>query len=1000
MKNYSLLLLLYLSILQCVAQTNVQENKWEKHFQQAFQIAKTTKSMDSLFYHLQRAENELQTSKDWYVFGDSINTMGKWLKDKDFFPEAFQLFHTYLPIIEECLGREQEVIAKMYAYLGDAYQKQGRFEDAANYFDQALPIFDALGKEDTFVAHILRFRAGICSQTGNNPKAISLLKNALKIYKNYHHVSGQIRTLINLGATSNNLWEALEDSIAHKQSLQNYQKAIQLIDEQLKNKKENRSLQLLKANTLVNIGDALDQNDTLDQVGAYLFRAYDLFQQLDSKWHLGRAQEVIANYYEKKADTSQALQYYQISLKQLEEFYQTKHHRDIARIYCRMANIYFEQQLFSKSLGNYQKALNVLLPSFQDSLPTMHPNSDLFYHEPWIMETLAGKAEVFQQLYQTNNQSIEHLRHALQCSELAFEMAELLHRMYDRDSPKHFISEFIHETYETAIQVSLALYKETKEMQYFEKAFAFSEQSKASILREVINDLTAKNFSQIPIELLQKELDLKAELALLEKQLYDAQITQDTTEIKRVEMALYSQRKQLNQWVGELEEDYPDYYNLKYKSTTISLQNLQQRLTEHQALIEYFLGEQTVYCFVITSNGIQRHSFPIPEDFSVVVKEFRQAAGAKEEKRNDSIQEVYVKRAYQLYELLLKISLKELPSKAIQQLTIIPDGVLGYIPFDILLCDSIESHELHSSQSYLLQKYSISYAYSATLLFQDIMNQTFSHSFGGFGPVYAEKDLAILNREDTIDIEQPEIYASLSREGGDKLRDLESAREAVMDISILLEGDKWLEEAASEKNFKELAANYGILHLAMHGLVNDKNPLYSSLVFTLNADTLEDDNFLTAAEIYNLQLNAGLAVLSACQTGEGKFKRGEGIMSLARAFAYAGCPSMVMSLWSVPDKETGELMIYFYEELKGGKTKDVALQQAKLRYLEGHKENRVKTYPYHWAAFVPIGDMQAMQIERGVKWWMWLVIAFIFLIGIKKMKQYRQLYFPPLKSIT
>ncbi len=145
-----------------------------------------------------------------------------------------------------------------------------------------------------------------------------------------------------------------------------------------------------------------------------------------------------------------------------------------------------------------------------------------------------------------------------------------------------------------------------------------------------------------------------------------------------------------------------------------------------------------------------------------------------------------------------------------------------------------------------------------------------------------------------------------------------------------MQGKAWLAREATERNFKENANNYGILHLAMHGLLNDQDPMFSKLLFIQN-DTLEG-GFLNAAEIYDL--NAQLAVISACNTASGKINRGEGIMSLSRAFMYAGCPSIVASLWKAPDAATSKIMVHFYENLNKGLTKSEAIRQAKLAYLE------------------------------------------------------------------
>jgi len=213
---------------------------------------------------------------------------------------------------------------------------------------------------------------------------------------------------------------------------------------------------------------------------------------------------------------------------------------------------------------------------------------------------------------------------------------------------------------------------------------------------------------------------------------------------------------------------------------------------------------------------------------------------------------------------------------------------------------------------------------------------------------------------------------------------LPSARENVRKIAEIFSGKAFVSQEASKDNFMEKFNSFQILHFAMHGLVNNENPLYSQLVFTPQSDSTYE-HLLNAADLYNMKLNADLAVLSACNTGYGEIKRGEGVMSLSRAFTYAGCPSLIMSLWSVPDVQTSKLMLKFFQNIKEGKRKDVALQEAKLDYLQNSTEKTA--HPLYWAGFIPNGDMNALIINES---WSLMnyrfqgLIAFMFLgfIGI------------------
>ena len=220
---------------------------------------------------------------------------------------------------------------------------------------------------------------------------------------------------------------------------------------------------------------------------------------------------------------------------------------------------------------------------------------------------------------------------------------------------------------------------------------------------------------------------------------------------------------------------------------------------------------------------------------------------------------------------------------------------------------------------------------------------------------------------------------------------LEGAKNEVKNIKEIFRTDSWMDKKATEKNFIDNATDYAILHLAMHTILDDANPMYSKLVFYQEDEPeSEEDNLLNTYELFDLTLNAELAVLSACNTGYGKLQRGEGIMSLARGFLYAGVPSIMMTLWPIDDAATAEMMRYFYQNLAKGKKKDIALRDAKLKFLES--SGMLNSHPHFWASFVSIGPDDAIshtQTKNTTVWWiiigMTLAIALAFIL-IKKMR--------------
>ncbi len=188
---------------------------------------------------------------------------------------------------------------------------------------------------------------------------------------------------------------------------------------------------------------------------------------------------------------------------------------------------------------------------------------------------------------------------------------------------------------------------------------------------------------------------------------------------------------------------------------------------------------------------------------------------------------------------------------------------------------------------------------------------------------------------------------------------------------------------ATEAVFKNEARDYRILHFATHFLSNDIQPLYSTIVLA-HGNENGDDGYLQTHEVFNARLNADLVVLSACNTGVGKLRKGEGLVGASRAFLYAGAPSLLVSLWSVNDEATSTIMTWFYEGLKAGLNKRQALRQAKLEYVksvEGPEKD-----PFYWAPFILLGDGSPMSFERGSDFsltaWVGMLVAFVAILVV------------------
>ena len=276
---------------------------------------------------------------------------------------------------------------------------------------------------------------------------------------------------------------------------------------------------------------------------------------------------------------------------------------------------------------------------------------------------------------------------------------------------------------------------------------------------------------------------------------------------------------------------------------------------------------------------------------------------------------------------------------------------------------------------YLIRNFSINYSYSSNLLFkQNSPEKKLKNKVIAFAPEYSNDSIEINNKWLSV-------------------LPLPGVQNEVTLISETVDTRIFNGKEANESNFRKYSGNCDVLHLAMHAFINDSLPSFSKLAFTREtSDDLISDGSITTLDIYNLNLDAKLTVLSACNTGSGELKKGEGIMSLARGFFYAGCPSIVMSLWEVEDQSGTEIMSQFYKYLKRGKAKDEALRRAKLEYLE--KSNSRRSHPHYWLSYINVGDNSPLYKSYDFYFYIVLIVVMMLVISdqllrIKKARKKR-----------
>ncbi len=375
----------------------------------------------------------------------------------------------------------------------------------------------------------------------------------------------------------------------------------------------------------------------------------------------------------------------------------------------------------------------------------------------------------------------------------------------------------------------------------------------------------------------------------------------------------------------------------------VSLRTFQETCPDKNAVIlEYMVGDSSSCLWVITKS--EHQIFRMPE--SKRLKEQIEIIRFAMLDPTQEVSEFFAQTGYSLYEELIKPAEKYLSKMS--RLVIIPDGILNYLPFEVLLTDNKKNtnNPSYSGMPFLINRYPISYGQSASVLKRLLSN---SDVPGKIKP--GDKKLVAFG--DPV-YENPN---SALTENGNNYSRLEYSGQEILKIASFFKKDNseiYLRENANEESIKRTGnlKKFNYLHFATHGFIDEDKPDLSSLVLTKSIGSSED-GFLQSNEIFKLNLNADLVVLSACQTGLGKMVRGEGIIGLTRAFMYAGTPSVLVSLWSVSDLSTATLMEEFYKNLiKYKLSKTDALRKAQLTLMNDEKF----AHPFYWAPFVIFGD--------------------------------------------
>lgn len=848
---------------------------------------------------------------------------------------ALKMYNKCLEITSKSIGQYHPDRGKIYSNLGMVYNELGNSIKAFKYYQGALSIYKrVIGEKSIFAANVYNNLGNIYEDKGDYETAIAYYTNAIAIfldeYKNNYPMLSYVYG--NIGVSFFNLGEI-------DKAIESYQKALEITN------KVNHPIE--GASIYNNLGGAYNIKGDYRKALNYCNKALNLYSSYSSReddFQLGISScySNIAEIYMNQKAFIKAISYYE---KALISYVRTtgRNHPHVAGVLTQLGNAWLGINNIDSAHSYYDQSIKTVLPHFiPGSLPTINDLQEVSAKNQ-LAGALTAKATAYRVKFNKDFSDINTLKVALDYFELAAQVIDLLRQSYKGEEAKLFLSSKTNNLYLLGLETAYTIFRHTGNLNYINKAFLFSEKGKASVLLGVTKQIGAAYKVGIPDSVLAKESSLQSEIAFYEKRITDiiTKSPEDEQILQQLQVKVAKSKRQYSEFIEHIEKSYPDYYRLKYSNTVANIQEVQKYLLPNQALLEYTIADSVVYIFNVSTSHYSLVRVNT-DSLAIRIENLRLAL-----KTDNKL--VFANEANALYKKLIAPYKKQL--KDIQRLIIVPNGELSYVSFELLLKNKPKLHNVdYSSLSYLVKDFRISYHYSATLLLEnkDKPYEKAPKSFLGLAPSFLK--LSTQKRKGTVvDAESDSIE--------DRLPPLLGAKEEVANIAEKFGGDYYLDAAATKAQFKKQAPQYNTIHLATHALIDDEYPSKSKLAFASGGQAKED-NFLYSYELYNLKLNAELITLSACNTGIGKLQKGEGVISLARGFAYAGCPSILVSLWQASDKPTSRIMQYFYEGLYEGLTKDDALYQAKLRYLNSVDEYQAN--PALWGSFVLIGNSEPL----------------------------------------
>lgn len=651
---------------------------------------------------------------------------------------------------------------------------------------------------------------------------------------------------------------------------------------------------------------------------------------------IGQTLVDIGKVYCESSDYKNARVYLSKALKKLTNALGTRH-ADVARCHEQLGHLYAAEGNLELALNHFQQALKANTADFEDPRFMVNPALKSALNERQMLTTLIAKAGAQFQAALASDEKEFQLRQSLSTLNHAVKLFQNLLYSYKRQQHEAFLAEQNKQLFEMGIVIARALALTTGSHDWMTNAFSFAERSRMAAALEMVFESRARHFAGVPDSVLTALQNHLFRLSGYEEKLIHAKRQKlSSAQIDSLRSRLQKEKTDYVKLLEFIQVTNPAYYNLKFNGIFSNIGHIQNDLLdESTTILQFFWGHDSLYTFIVTAETICMAAQK-PAGLSDEITSLRRSI------KQDSFA-LYTNTAHSLFKRLIA------PYQHLfrERLLIIPDGPLSYLPFEALLTkpsSNANNGVNYAGLPYLLSTCPISYGYAATLA----LGEQNSHERLSAADEYLAFAMHTTSASAKEAPSAPDTLANEVTRIGAMLEERQSLWHKIWFSRARL----YLDEQATKTALEALdLEEFKVLHFATPVFLNEANPRLSGLAFS-RADSSHSNHFLPLSEIYNLNLNAELVVLSNLTTGSVELSKGNELLALRRAFLYAGANNLLLSLWKTPGSGTADLMSNFYSGILNNFSYSRALQQAKLDLIAQGGE---AAKPLNWSPFILVG---------------------------------------------